>query len=126
MCALLSKDENEVIPRYLFILLSRLRYQLLVPLMCGATNVTMSSSQLLNLVIPVPKPEIQKEIIEIHLAEEHATQIEEIALSLKRCSTNSEFLRLAEKVFESAEALLKSAAKKTHVDSILAQEDYRK
>ena len=119
MSALLSKNEEEVIPRYLFILLSRLRYQLLVPLMCGATNVTMSSSQLLNLVIPVPKPEIQKEIIEIHLAEEHARQIEQIALSLKRCSTNPDFLRLAEEVFQSAEALLKSAAKKTHVDSIL-------
>ena len=123
MCALFSKDEEEVIPRYLFILLSRLRYQLLVPLMCGATNVTMSSSQLLNLVIPVPKPEVQKEIIEIHLAEEHAAKIEEIALSLKRCSTNPEFLRLAENVFESAELLLKSAAKKTHIDSILVAED---
>jgi type I restriction enzyme M protein len=122
MCALFSKDEKEVIPRYLFILLSRLRYQLLVPLMCGATNVTMSSSQLLNLVIPVPKPEVQKEIIEIHLAEEHAAQIEEIALSLKRCSTNPEFLRLAQQVFESAESLLKSAAKKTHIDTILVAE----
>ena len=122
MCALFSKDENEVIPRYLFILLSRLRYQLLVPLMCGATNVTMSSKQLLDLIIPVPKPEIQKEIIEIHLAEEHAAQIEQIALSLKRCSTNPEFLRLAESVFESAELLLKSAAKKTHIDTILVPE----
>ncbi len=123
MCALFSKDEEEVIPRYLFILLSRLRYRLLVPLMCGATNVTMSSSQLLNLVIPVPKPEVQKEIIEIHLAEEHAAQIEEIALSLKRCSTNPEFLRLAENVFESAESLLKCAAEKTHIDSILVPEE---
>jgi type I restriction-modification system DNA methylase subunit len=123
MCALFSKDEEEVIPRYLFILLSRLRYQLLVPLMCGATNVTMSSSQLLDLVIPVPKPNLQKEIIEIHLAEEHAEQIEQIALSLKRCSTNPEFLRLAQQVFESAESLLKSAAKKTHIDSILVAED---
>lgn len=126
MCALFSKNENEVIPRYLFILLSRLRYQLLVPLMCGATNVTMSSPQLLNLVIPVPKPEVQREIIEIHLAEEHAAKIEEIALSLKRCSTNPEFLRLAAKVFESAEALLKSAAKKTHVDSILVPDSNTK
>lgn len=123
MCALFSKNEEEVIPRYLFILLSRLRYQLLVPLMCGATNVTMSSSQLLNLVIPIPKQEVQKEIIEIHLAEEHAEKIEEIALSLKRCSTNPEFLRLAEQVFESAESLLKSAAKKTHIDSILVAEE---
>lgn len=120
MCALVPKNENEVIARYLFILLSRLRYQLLVPLMCGATNVTMDSSHLLNLVIPVPKLETQKEIIEIYLAEEHARQIEGIAESLKRCSTNPEFIRLSDNVFQSAEALLKSAAAKTHVDSILA------
>ena len=82
----------------------------------------MSSPQLLNVVIPVPKAEVQKEIIEIYLAEEHAKKIEEIALSLKHCSTNPEFLRLADKVFESAEALMKSAAKKTHVDSILVPE----
>ncbi len=126
MCALFSKNEKEVIPRYLFILLSRLRYQILVPLMSGATNITMSSTQLLNLVIPVPKPEIQKEIIEVYLAEEHAKQIEEIALSLKRSATNPEFLRLAEKVFETAESLLKTAAKKTHVETILGPEDEEK
>jgi len=123
MCALFSKDEEQVIPRYLFILLSKLRYQLLVPLMCGATNVTMASSQLLNLVIPVPKPEVQREIIEVYLAEEHAAQIEETALSLKTCSTNPEFVRLADEIFASAEALFKSAATKTHIDSILAEEE---
>jgi len=121
MCALFSKDEEQVIPRYLFILLSRLSDQILVPLMCGATNVTMSSSQLLDLEVPIPMLDVQKEIIEVFLAENHASQIEHIALSLKHCSTNSEFIRLAGQVFDTAETLLRSAAEKIHIDSILAQ-----
>lgn len=123
MCALFSKNEEKVIPRYLFILLSRLSEQILVPLMCGATNVTMTSDQILNILVPIPKPEIQKEIIEIHLAEEHAAQIEKIALSLKHSSSNPEFIRLADQVFQSAECLLRSAKKKTHIDSIIIPED---
>ena len=119
MCALFSKDEAKVLPRYLFVLLSRLRNQILVPLMCGATNVTMNSSQLLNLVVPIPEPDIQKEIVDVYLAEEHAAQIESISLSLKQCSTNPEFIQLAERIFETAELLFKSASKKTHIDSIL-------
>ena len=35
--------------------------------MCGATNVTMASAQLNNVLIPVPEPSIQDEVIESHL-----------------------------------------------------------
>ncbi|MCX6934464.1 MAG: N-6 DNA methylase, partial [Verrucomicrobia bacterium] len=122
MCALFSKDENEAIPRYIFILLSRLSEQILVPLMCGATNVTMTSAQLLDVVVPLPKTEIQEEIIEVHLAEEHAARIKEAAESLKQSSSNKEFCALADSVLITASELLMSAAKKTHIDSILNAE----
>ncbi len=122
MCALFSKDEDELLPRYLFILLSRLRYQLLVPLMCGATNVTMSSSRLLDLVVPVPEPGVQREIIEVGLAEEHGARIAAVAQQLKESSTKPEFLRLASQVLGRAQVLLKTAARKAHIGSILAAE----
>ena len=121
MCAVFSKDEHDVIPRYLHILLSRLSDQLLVPLMCGATNVTMSSSQLLDLVLPIPKSDIQEEIIEIHLAEEHADRIKEVAVDLKHNARRQEFRDVADTVLDSADRLLKMAAQKTHIDTILGK-----
>lgn len=124
MCAVFSKNEHDVIPRYLHILLSRLSNQLLVPLMCGATNVTMNSSQLLELVLPIPKPDIQEEIIEIHLAEEHADRIKHVAADLKNSARRQEFRDIAEGVLASADRLLETAAEKTHIDTILGKNGY--
>ena len=124
MCAVFSKDEQDVVPRYLHILLSRLSDQLLVPLMCGATNVTMNSSQLLELVLPVPKPDIQEEIIEIHLAEEHADRIKQVAADLKDSARRQEFRDVADSVLASADRLLRTAAEKTHIDTILGKNGF--
>jgi type I restriction-modification system DNA methylase subunit len=120
MCALFSNSETELLPRYLLVLLTRLRYEILVPLMCGATNVTMRSDQLLDLMIPLPPLDRQQEIVETHLAKEHAAQFEHLATSLKRSSANPEFQRLADQIFSAAEALYATAEKSADVDSILA------
>ena len=64
MAALFVKDINIILPRFLFILLEAAANELLAPLMCGATNVTMSSERLTDVAIPLPPLEIQREIVE--------------------------------------------------------------
>ena len=84
----------------------------------------MNSSQLLDLVLPIPKPDIQEEIIEIHLAEDHADRIKQVAADLKSSARRQEFRDIAEGVLASADRLLKTAADKTHVDTILGKNGY--
>ena len=84
----------------------------------------MSSSQLLDLILPIPKPDIQEEIIEIHLAEEHADRIKKVADDLKHSARRQEFRDVADSVLASADQLLKTAAQKTHIDTILGKNGY--
>lgn len=64
MCCLFSKNKNIILPKYLFYILSNKKDQVLVPLMKGATNVTMNTELLNNLEIPVPSIEKQREIVQ--------------------------------------------------------------
>lgn len=69
MCALFVKDEGIINPRFLHIYLSAMCDELLVPLMCGATNVTMNSCQLHDVLVPVPDFNKQIKIVESYLVE---------------------------------------------------------
>jgi len=88
MCALFIKDKSVVIPRYLFLYLSDMCREILVPLMHGATNVTMKSSQLGEVQIPIPPVKQQLEIIEQHLAKEHSAAILKSAEELGKSSSD--------------------------------------
>ncbi len=113
MCALFVKDENIIRPRYLHILLSAMCNELLVPLMCGATNVTMSSGQLGGVMIPVPKPDLQDEVIESHVIDTKAAAMIDAATSLRDSSSDEEVIKLAERVIRETEGLLRTS--KRHV-----------
>lgn len=63
LCALTSKDENIVLTKYLYIYLSYNKDKLLVPLMKGSANVSMSTTALENLEISIPNLDIQKKIV---------------------------------------------------------------
>ena len=63
LCALTSKDENVVLTKYLYIYLSYNKDKLLVPLMKGSANVSMSTTSLENLEISIPDIETQKRIV---------------------------------------------------------------
>lgn len=63
MCCIQSKDENELSTKYIYEILSLRKDEVLVPLMAGATNVTMKSSYILSVKIPIPSPTIQSEIV---------------------------------------------------------------
>lgn len=64
MVGLVPKPESALNPRYLYQLLSDKKETLIVPLMAGATNVTLKQDLFEEVLIPVPREDIQKEIVE--------------------------------------------------------------
>ena len=75
MCAILVKNEESIRPRFLLLFFSAMCDDLLVPLMCGATNVTTDNGQLSEIPVPIPAPSIQDEVIESHLIHTKATEM---------------------------------------------------
>ena len=63
MCALFSKDQNKLLTKYLYYILLNKKDEILVPLMKGATNVTMDCNLLGSVKIPIPSIERQNEIV---------------------------------------------------------------
>lgn len=80
LCAVIIKDETILNPRYLYLYLSYFKDHLLVPLMKGAANVTLSIKRIKTVEIPLPNMKRQLEIIELeknsHLADKLNTEIQ--------------------------------------------------
>jgi hypothetical protein len=119
MCALFVKDESLLRPRYLHIFLSAMSQELLVPLMCGATNVTMSSDQLADVVIPVPNVLLQEEVIESALIGANAAAMTTAAAALRDSSSDKDVVKLAEKVIRETNTYLKAAKKRITISEFI-------
>jgi type I restriction enzyme M protein len=119
MCALFVKDEKVIHPKYLYIFLSAMSQELLVPLMCGATNVTMNSNQLADVMIPVPKLSLQEEVVESDLINTKAAAMTSAAAALRDASLDNAIVQLAEKVIFETEALLISSKKRICISAFL-------
>lgn len=119
MCAVFSKDEDVLRTKFLHLFLSETCDDLLVPLMCGATNVTMASAQLKDVLIPLPHPSIQDEVIESHLFHRTATQLSISANGLREFSIDTKMLEIADRVNLEAKALLEAARARTTIASFL-------
>jgi type I restriction enzyme S subunit len=65
LCAVVPNDTDFLNPKYLHIYLSYLKDKLLVPLMRGAANVSLSISNIKTVEVIVPPVERQLEIIEL-------------------------------------------------------------
>lgn len=63
MCSLFSKDQNKLLTKYLYYILLNKKDEVLVPIMKGATNVTMDCNLLGSVKIPIPSIERQNEIV---------------------------------------------------------------
>ena len=70
----------------------------MVTLMCGATNVTMSSSQLADVMIPVPKISVQNEVVEFDLINTMTAEMTAAAVALRDSSSDKHVIQLAEGV----------------------------
>jgi type I restriction enzyme M protein len=64
MLCVTPKADSDVSARYLFQVLSEKKDGFIVPLMAGATNVTLKQDLFENVLIPVPSPKVQKEIVD--------------------------------------------------------------
>lgn len=64
LVALTAKDENQLDIQYLHLYLSELKNQILVPLMSGAANVSLSISKIKGINIPLPNIRRQREIVQ--------------------------------------------------------------
>lgn len=75
MCCLKLKDTELVEPRYVYEYLSKYKDELLVPMMGGATNVTLNESDIKKILIPIPPIDEQRRIVRGILAEEAAQRL---------------------------------------------------
>lgn len=75
MCCLEAKNSDEVEMRYVHEYLSKFKDELLVPMMCGATNVTLDESDIRKILIPLPSMAEQKSIVRGILAKEAAERL---------------------------------------------------
>ena len=121
MSALFVKDTEIILPRYLFIFLNAMSSELLVPLMCGATNVTMNSDRIANVLIPVPLHSIQSDIIESDLISLNASILHKVAISLKESSNDPAALNLAEIVLKNTKACLSAIEDKVTIEKFLSE-----
>lgn len=106
-------------PRYLHLFLSAACDDLIVPLMCGATNVTMASSQLNDVLVPVPERSVQDEVVEAHLIRTKAAEMVSAAQFLCQVSTDATVISLTERVIRDLEHVLKASANKATVDEFI-------
>ena len=119
MCAIFSKDEKILRTKFLHLFRSETCGELLVPLMCGATNVTMDSSQLSDVLIPIPEPYIQDEVIESHLFNSTATELRLTANRLRESSVDAAMIEIANRVNLEVVSLISAAQMRTSIFSFL-------
>ena len=119
MAALFVKDKKAVIPRYLFILLEAMSEELLVPLMRGATNVTMNVEQLADVVVPVPEVSLQADIIESELIGSTVSNLRTTAELLLNSSSDPITLELGKVILEKTECCLTVTQDRTTIRQFL-------
>ena len=78
MCCLEVKNPEEVEMRYVHEYLSKFKDELLVPMMCGATNVTLDENDLRKILVPLPPIDEQRKIVRGILAKEAADKLQAI------------------------------------------------
>jgi type I restriction enzyme M protein len=123
MCALFVKNEQVVRPRYLHIYLNAVCNDVLVPLMCGATNVTMSSDQLTDVLIPVPDLALQDQAIQSHLVMTKANEMMLAAIELRDSSPDTAVATMADDIIHQTEELIGSVANSVQVSDFLPSRD---
>ncbi|WP_147734203.1 N-6 DNA methylase [Klebsiella quasipneumoniae] len=90
MCCLEVKNSEDIEMRYVHEYLSKFKDELLVPMMCGATNVTLDQNDLKKILIPLPGIEEQRTIVRGILAKEAAEKLQAIRDEINFGITSSE------------------------------------
>lgn len=106
LCALIVKEPELVLTKYLYIYLSIYKDDVIVPLMSGSANVSLSISKLYPVEIPIPDIKKQKKIIEKY--DSYMQYIEEINKKLMENKNN--VLNLKKRLYQE---LVKSPSSNT-------------
>lgn len=80
LCAVMPLDSDKVDAKFLCIYLNHKKDVLLVPLMRGGANVSLTTDSLKNVKVPLPPLEIQREIV--HILDEFTLYQNELAAEL--------------------------------------------
>ena len=91
----------------------------LLPLMCGATNVTMDSNQLSDVLVPIPERSVQDEVVESHLIRTRAAEMLSAAKALCQISTDPTVISFTERVIKDLADVLQASANKATVEDFL-------
>ena len=119
MCAAFVRDTTEVNPRYLHLFMNASCDDLLVPLMCGATNVTMNSDHLSDVLVPIPERSVQDEVVESHLVSTRAAEMLAAAKALWQISSDGTVISLTNRVIKDLGDVLRASANKPTVEDFL-------
>lgn len=90
MCCLEAKNPEEVEMRYVHEYLSKFKDELLVPMMSGATNVTLDDADLNRIIIPLPSIEVQRRIVQGVLAADAVSKLRAIGEEIASGITSPE------------------------------------
>lgn len=82
LCAVMPLDSDKVDAKFLCIYLNHKKDVLLVPLMRGGANVSLTTDSLKNVKVPLPPLEIQREIV--HILDEFTLYQNELAARKKQ------------------------------------------
>ena len=94
MCCLVVRDKSMLRPKYLYEILSENKEKWLVPLMSGATNVTLNPDDLKNVVIPIPAVDVQDSIIEGISLDRMILELDGVRVRMAGVSTSDEKIAL--------------------------------
>ncbi len=98
LCAVIPKDTNYLNAKYLHIYLSYLKEKLLVPLMRGAANVSLSISNIKTVEVVIPSIERQLEIIEL----EQVLRVQKQKLDQENIFQQSHLKNLRQQILQDA------------------------
>lgn len=98
LVALTAKDENQLNIQYLHLYLSELKDQILVPLMSGAANVSLSVSKIQKIKIPLPNIVQQREIVRKF----NSIKLEDVELRLELASQLVMLKKLRQRILQEA------------------------
>ena len=119
MCAAFVKNGTEDNPRHLHLWLSAACKEILVPLMRGATNVTLASERLGDVLVPVPERAVQDEVVESDLLQGPASAMLSAAKELRTTSTDPNVVALADRVTNDLAAILRPGASRANIQDSL-------
>jgi type I restriction enzyme M protein len=123
MLCLKPKPDSNLSTRYLYQLLTEKKEVLIVPLMAGATNVTLKQDLFEEVRIPRPKPELQREIVEHAEWEGLAESANRLRAQVERGIDGEKSQEIVQLLDQVRRLLHSHAEKKRYISDVWTEEE---